>query len=77
MKKYLLESNKKVTLMSLLIKTFSLALKHYPKMNSLYYPNVNPYTYNICTNHDISIAMSSPKGLVFPHIKDVSNMKLT
>ena len=38
MRKALKDSNRKVTVMGILIKTFSLALKHYPKMNALYYP---------------------------------------
>jgi pyruvate/2-oxoglutarate dehydrogenase complex dihydrolipoamide acyltransferase (E2) component len=43
MRKILKESNKKVTVMGILIKTFSLALKQYPKMNSLYQPEKNLY----------------------------------
>ena len=76
MRKVLKESNKKVTVMGILIKTFSLALKQYPKMNSLYYPNVNPYEYNIYPNHNISIAVDSPNGLVVPHVKNVNNINL-
>lgn len=45
MRKVLKDNNKKVTVMGILIKTFSLALKHYPKMNALYYPEKNPFEY--------------------------------
>jgi pyruvate/2-oxoglutarate dehydrogenase complex dihydrolipoamide acyltransferase (E2) component len=34
---------KKVTVMGILIKTFSLALKKYPKMNSTYFPEKNEF----------------------------------
>jgi 2-oxoisovalerate dehydrogenase E2 component (dihydrolipoyl transacylase) len=76
MRKSLKESNKKVTVMGILIKTFSLALKQYPIMNSLYNPEVNPYEYTIHPNHNISIAIDSPNGLVVPHIKNVNNINL-
>ena len=76
MRKALKESNKKVTVMGILIKTFSLALKQFPKMNSLYHPDVNPYEYSIYPNHNISIAIDSPNGLVVPHIKNVNNINL-
>lgn len=38
MRKALKEGGSKVTLMGILIKTFSLALKKHPRMNSLYEP---------------------------------------
>ena len=43
MRKVLKESNKKVTVMGILVKTFSLAIKQNPKMNSVYNPSVNPF----------------------------------
>ena len=76
MRKSLKESNKKVTVMGMLVKTFSLALKHYPIMNSLYRPEVNPYEYHINPNHNISIAIDSPNGLVVPHIRNVNELNL-
>jgi 2-oxoisovalerate dehydrogenase E2 component (dihydrolipoyl transacylase) len=76
MRKSLKDSNKKVTVMGILIKTFSLALKQFPKMNSLYHPDVNPYEYSIYPNHNISIAIDSPNGLVVPHVKNVNNINL-
>jgi len=62
--------------MGILIKTFSLALKYYPKMNALYHPDVNPYEYSIHPSHNISIAIDSPNGLVVPHIKAVNKLNL-
>lgn len=76
MRKALKESNKKVTVMGILIKTFSLALKHYPKMNSLYHPEQDPFEYSIHSNHNISIAIDSQNGLVVPYLKNVNTMSL-
>ena len=76
MRKALKESNRKVTVMGILVKTFSLALKQNPKMNSVYNPSVDPFSYNIHPNHNISIAIDSPNGLVVPHIKNVNNINL-
>jgi 2-oxoisovalerate dehydrogenase E2 component (dihydrolipoyl transacylase) len=76
MRKTLKESKKKVTVMGILIKTFSLALKQYPRMNSVYDPQINPFEYTIHPNHNISIAIDSPNGLVVPHIKNVNNISL-
>lgn len=76
MRKTLKENHKKVTVMGILIKTFSLALKQFPKMNSTYSPEVNPFEYTINPSHNISIAIDSPNGLVVPHIKGVNNISL-
>ena len=65
-----------MTVMGILIKTFSLALKQNPKMNSVYNPSVNPYEYAIHPDHNISIAIDSPSGLVVPHIKNVNAISL-
>jgi len=62
--------------MGMLVKTFSLALKHYPIMNSLYRPDVNPYEYHIYPNHNVSIAIDSPNGLVVPNIRNVNELNL-
>ena len=76
MRKSLKESNKKVTVMGILIKTFSLALKQYPIMNTLYHPETNPYEYSIHSSHNVSIAIDSPNGLVVPFIKGVNTLNL-
>jgi len=43
MRKIIKNNDKKVTLMGILIKTFSLALKKYPIMNATYDPNLNEF----------------------------------
>lgn len=62
--------------MGILIKTFSLALKHYPRINSIYHPATNPYEYEVHLSHNVSIAIDSPNGLVVPHIKNVESLNL-
>lgn len=62
--------------MGLLIKTFSMALKKYPRMNSTYNPGKNQFQYTIHHNHNISVAIDSPNGLVVPNIKNVEMMSL-
>ena len=76
MRKSLKANNQKVTVMGILIKTFSLALKQYPRMNSVYQPAVNPYEYEVHPSHNVSIAIDSPNGLVVPHIKNVESLNL-
>lgn len=41
MRKTIKNNNQKVTVMGILIKTFSLALKKYPRMNAIYEPQKN------------------------------------
>ena len=69
-------SDVKISLFSLLIKTFSLALEKNPKINSLYYHDKDPYSYQVHSNHNISIAIDSKNGLVAPNIKSVQNLSM-
>lgn len=62
--------------MGMLIKTFSMALKKYPKINATYSPEVNEFEYKIQHNHNISVAIDSPNGLVVPNIKNVETLNL-
>jgi 2-oxoisovalerate dehydrogenase E2 component (dihydrolipoyl transacylase) len=62
--------------MGLLIKTFSMALKKYPRINSTYRPENNEFEYTTHYNHNISIAIDSPNGLVVPNIKNTQNLSL-
>lgn len=62
--------------MSYFIKTFSLALSHYPKLNSWYNPE-SPFEYSLVDNHNITIAIDTPNGLAVPNIKNVQNLSIT
>lgn len=61
--------------MSYFIKSFSLALRDYPKMNALYQLE-SPFHYNIIENHNITIAIDSPNGLAVPNIKNVQDLSI-
>lgn len=76
MRKTIKGSGKKVTLMGILIKTFSLALRKYPIMNATYDPQVNEFEYTLQGAHNISVAIDSPNGLVVPNIKNVQDISL-
>jgi 2-oxoisovalerate dehydrogenase E2 component (dihydrolipoyl transacylase) len=69
-------SDSKVSLFTMLIKTFSLALLQNPKLNSLYYYDSDPYSYEVHSDHNISIAIASSNGLVAPNIKQVQNLSI-
>lgn len=62
--------------MGILIKTFSLALKKHPKINSIYEPHKSEFEYDIHPSHNISIAVDSPNGLVVPNLKNVQLLNL-
>lgn len=65
-----IKKDKNITFMTLLIKTFSMALLKYPIINSTYDVS-KPFEYTQHSSHNISIALDSPKGLVVPNIKNV------
>lgn len=56
--------------MSIFLKSFSLALKEFPVINATYNPE-KPFEYEIVENHNITVAIDSPFGLVVPNIKNV------
>ena len=65
--------NVHVTLFSLIIKTFSIALENHSKLNSTYKPDEDKFCYYLNQNHNITIAIDSSNGLVAPNIKNVQN----
>lgn len=64
-----------LTYMPFFIKAFSLSLLDYPIINSHYDVN-NPFEYITFNDHNISIAIDSPKGLVVPNIKNCQNLSV-
>lgn len=64
-----------VSVTAYLMKALSLAINDFPIMNSHY--NVSaPFEYKKCVNHNISLAVDSPKGLVVPNIKNCQNLTI-
>lgn len=59
----------KFSYMPLLIKATSLALAHYPVLNASIAENGTEMIYH--SNHNIGLAMDTPKGLLVPVIKQV------
>jgi 2-oxoisovalerate dehydrogenase E2 component (dihydrolipoyl transacylase) len=72
-----LDSKFKITYMPFLIKAVSLALDQYPLLNSHTNPETDAEGYItefiIKKDHNISIAIDSPDGLVVPNIKKVQD----
>merc|ERR1719436_591957 len=65
------------TITTFIIKAISLALAEHPIINSKFgAADANPPQYTMYGNHNISVAIDSPHGLVVPNIKDVGNMSL-
>jgi len=67
---------KNVTFMPFFLKAFSLAMLEYPMINAFYNPEKKPFEVKVCKNHNISIAIDSPSGLVVPSIKNVQNLSI-
>ncbi|MDN3651039.1 2-oxo acid dehydrogenase subunit E2 [Reinekea marina] len=68
------DSEQKLTLMAILVKSLSLALKEFPIINS----HVNDAGTEIhqFSDHNIGMAVDSPMGLMVPNIKGVNRMSL-
>ena len=66
---------KKITFLPFFVKAFSLALLDFPVFNSLSNPQVDKegyiYEYIEKADHNISIAIDTPSGLVVPNLKAV------
>ncbi len=63
-----------LTLTAFFIKAVSLGISKYPIINSRL--SVNSDSYHLLKNHNISVAMDSPRGLVVPNIKKVESMSI-
>lgn len=64
----------KLSYMPILIKATSMALLQFPMLNATVNAEVTEMTYH--ANHNIGIAMDTPKGLVVPVIKQVQNKSI-
>ena len=69
LKSRLAESGVAFSYMPVLIKALSLALHHYPVLNSSVDPECTTITYH--TNHNVGVAMDTPEGLIVPNVKRV------
>lgn len=67
-------SKVKLSYMPFILKATSLALLEYPILNSTVNKEVTEMTYH--SNHNIGVAMDTPKGLIVPVIKEIQNMSI-
>jgi len=67
-------SKVKLSYMPFILKATSLALSEYPILNATINKEVTEMTYH--SNHNIGVAMDTPKGLIVPVIKEVQNMSI-
>lgn len=63
-----------LTLSAFFIKALSLGMKEFPLVNSRI--STDQASYHLLRNHNISVAMDSPRGLVVPNIKNVQNLSI-
>merc|ERR1719401_1646441 len=67
----------KVTVTAFMLKALSMALYEFPIVNSKFGPaDASPPTYTMYGQHNISIAIDTPHGLVVPNIKDVGSLSV-
>eukprot|EP01039_Chlorochromonas_danica_P002557 gene2557-2798_t len=64
----------KISYMPLLIKATSMALAQFPILNATVNADVTEMIYH--ENHNVGIAMDTPKGLVVPVVKQVQNKSI-
>jgi 2-oxoisovalerate dehydrogenase E2 component (dihydrolipoyl transacylase) len=67
-------SSPKISYMPIMIKAVSMALKKYPSLNSTVNEDCTEMTMHY--NHNIGIAMDTPKGLIVPVINRVQDMSV-
>lgn len=60
----------KIAIFSFIVKAFSKALEEFPHLNSSYNPD-KPYEYEVRADHNVSVAIDTPNGLIAPNIKSV------
>lgn len=63
-----------LTLTAFFIKAVSLGITEIPIINSRM--GVNGESYHLLHNHNVSVAMDSPRGLVVPNIKNVESLSI-
>ena len=65
----------KIALFAYLAKAFSVALRDFPSLNSNY-SDERPYEYQVFEDHNISVAIDTPNGLMAPNLKQVQNKSI-
>lgn len=68
------EENISLSFLPFIIKALSKTLEKYPRLNA--WLDEDTQSLKILKNHNISIAMDTPNGLVVPNIKNVQNLSI-
>lgn len=68
------QHNVKLSYMPLLLKATSLALKQFPHLNATVNADCTEMIYH--ANHNIGVAMDTPKGLIVPVVKAIQNKSI-
>ncbi|KAF7997884.1 hypothetical protein HCN44_009282 [Aphidius gifuensis] len=68
------EENISLSFLPFIIKALSKALEKYPRLNA--WLDEDSQSLKIFKNHNVSIAMDTPNGLVVPNIKNVQNQSI-
>ena len=74
LKKSCEERGVKLSYMPFIVKACSMALMHFPVLNSSY--NVEAGTITYKASHNIGLAMDTPMGLLVPNIKSVQQLSV-
>lgn len=64
------EGKDKIAIFSFIVKAFSTALRDFPTLNSTYSDD-KPYEFTILEEHNVSVAIDTPNGLMAPNLKSV------
>lgn len=65
----------KISLLSILLKTFSVALKSYPRINSTYDAS-DPFSFKSHEQHHVGVPLFSPDGLAFRTIPNLQELNI-
>lgn len=65
----------KIAIFSFIVKAFSKALEEFPTLNSSYNPD-KPYEFEVRDDHNVSIAIDTPNGLIAPNLKAVQKKSI-
>ena len=69
------DAKDKIAIFSFILKAFSTALKEFPSLNSTY-SDEKPYEFTILEDHNVSVAIDTPNGLMAPNLKSVQNKSI-
>lgn len=70
-----LPKEKRISIFAFVVKAYSVALLDFPIINSKYFPD-RPHECTLFEDHNVSVAIDTPIGLVAPNIKSVQTLSV-